>query len=558
MKKHYEKILKDTETQIQRALDLQVLDPASEFYGGFRDPDGLVEPKFAIYRITPMIACLFNPDSRFYGSQLIQECVLTGLEYIARGQRENGFFDLINCNFYSGPDTAFCLEPLIPVYVYLKRIQAEKKTPFSEREMLPTLLPSIESILLKGGHAMLKGGFHTPNHRWAMASVLMMLFKLTKDVAFQEGAKRFLIEGCDCNQDGEYAERSAGGYNKVNNDAMILLACASGDDTWYEPVKRNLTMMLTYLEPDGSIFTNNSTRQDRGTKVYPDRYYMEYLYMGIKFHNETFLKAANFIMEQAEEKGLGAMDCLIQFMLQPELKEFEYAPSLVPCDYCRHYEASGIVRIRHNSYSCSILKGSPAFLYFQHGDFTVSMKIGAGFCEHRNFIADSLTPLSPDEKGFSLKQKMSGWYYLPFSTAPDTSDWWSMDHSKREKLYGPDIMFEVLLTEAENGIDVRILTSGIDRAPLRVELAFDAGCRIESEHMIAEGIPGGGLVAKDGTITASKGGYAITAGPGFGRHNYTAGKFGSQGRSPQCFTVYFTDFTTFDHTISLRAVPAPY
>ncbi len=51
-------------------------------------------------------------------------------------------------------------------------------------------------------------------------------------------------------------------------------------------------------------------------------------------------------------------------------------------------------------------------------------------------------------------------------------------------------------------------------------------------------------MAREGTVTASKGKYAITAGPGFGAHNYVAGKFGSQGRSQDCYTVYFTDFTT--------------
>jgi hypothetical protein len=115
-----------------------------------------------------------------------------------------------------------------------------------------------------------------------------------------------------------------------------------------------------------------------------------------------------------------------------------------------------------------------------------------------------------------------------------------------------------MISEVEHGIDVKIKTEGIDRAPLRVELAFDAGCRLESEYFIAEGVKKGGMVAKNGTVTATKGKYAISAGPGFGNHNYVAGKFGSQSRASECFTVYFTDFTCFDRIISLRAVPADY
>ena len=64
------------------------------------------------------------------------------------------------------------------------------------------------------------------------------------------------------------------------------------------------------------------------------------------------------------------------------------------------------------------------------------------------------------------------------------------------------MIFDVEVTEAENGIDVHIVNTGIDRAPLRVELAFDAGCRVETEHFAADGAEGGGIVAKSGTLTA--------------------------------------------------------
>lgn len=62
-----------------------------------------------------------------------------------------------------------------------------------------------------------------------------------------------LKEGNDCNEDGEYAERSAGNYNRINNDAMIMLAVATGDESYYAPVLRNLEMMLTYIDPDDSF-----------------------------------------------------------------------------------------------------------------------------------------------------------------------------------------------------------------------------------------------------------------------------------------------------------------
>ena len=124
------------------------------------------------------------------------------------------------------------------------------------------------------------GGFHTPNHRWAIASVLLECWKLFGNEEWKQQAYQYLNEGIDCNEDGEFAERSAGNYNRINNDAMISIADSTGDDIYLDYAVRNLWMMMTYIEPDGSIFTANSTRQDRGKTVYPKDYYIEYLELG--------------------------------------------------------------------------------------------------------------------------------------------------------------------------------------------------------------------------------------------------------------------------------------
>jgi hypothetical protein len=54
-------------------------------------------------------------------------------------------------------------------------------------------------------------------------------------------------------------------------------------------------------------------------------------------------------------------------------------------------------------------------------------------------------------------------------------------------------------------------------------------------------------------VTATRGDYAIEVGPAFNGHDFVAGKFGSEGRSPQCFTVYFTDTTEFERTVTIKA-----
>ena len=297
MRNHYQRILQDSDDRVRRFLEVQILDPSSPFYGGFPKADSLAEPKTAIYRATTMTACLLNPDSRYYLDGELTRRLELALAFVRRSQRPGGYFDLINCNFYSGPDTAFCAKRLIPAYVYLKKVEAgELYAADDARARAAALRPVYEEILRDAAEALCHCGFHTPNHRWAIASVLMMCAVLFDKPACRTAAEAILQEGSDCNADGEYAERSAGNYNRINNDAMIMLAVATGDKTYYEPVLRNLEMMLTYIDPDDSIFTSNSTRWDRGRKIYPREYYLEYLYMGHTCARPDLLDAANEIM----------------------------------------------------------------------------------------------------------------------------------------------------------------------------------------------------------------------------------------------------------------------
>ena len=403
--------------------------------------------------------------------------------------------------------------------------------------------------------AITAGGFHTPNHRWAIAACLMLSSRMFNEPKFEAAANKYLVEGIDCNPDGEFAEKSAGNYNRINNDAMITLSAATGNSQFEEHAIRNLYMMLTYIEPDGSIFTNNSTRQDRGKRVYPKDYYFEYLYLGEKYKDKTLLNCANYIMDVVVEKGLSSMDCLIHYMNFPHLKELKHRGNSIPDTYQRHYRDSNIVRCRNKDFSYSILNQSPVFLSFQSGNLTMSLKLGVSFCEHRAFHSEKL---EKTDDGYQLSQQMTGWYYLPFNEPPDTTDWWKMNNSSREKVYGPNLDFKISVREVANGIDVQIKADGIDRAPIRLEIAFDSNTRVESEGFIAEGRPGAQIVAKRGTVTVSKGDHAVQIGPAFGEHNFVSGKFGSTPVDPNCFTVYFTDFTCFDHTLSIRGVASEY
>ena len=540
MRRHYEKMVKDTEKRVQHSLEMQISYGSDQ--GGFCDNNGLVHAKYTIYRLTTAVAAYCNEDSIYYQDPMVLKMIVTALHYVSKKQHEDGLFDLISCNFHSAPDTAFCIKRLLPYY------RCFKKTAETSEEK--AILEKMEKIIRHGAEGLKKGGFHTPNHRWAIASVLLECWKLFGDEELKSQAYRYLNEGIDCNEDGEFAERSAGNYNRINNDAMITIADSTGDDSYYEYAVRNLWMMMTYMEPDGSNFTANSTRQDKGKTIYPKDYYIEYLDMGLRRGITEFLDMANTIFDIIEEKGLTTPDMLIHLMNRPELRELEYDGRIKNWQFERFYKESGIVRIRNNNTSCTLMSGKSGFLNFSNKTIHLEMKLGVSFCEHRAFQAELL---HKEEAGYQLSQTMRGWYYLPFKDKSETTDWWKMDHSSREKLEGPDMTIEVNAMPTEDGIELHIKTEGVPDAPMRIEMAVNGAELLQNDSFAIPVTLGESMVLKQGTAVFSNGTDTLEIGPGFGTHLYTAGKFGSEERSAYAFTLYFTDYTEFDHVITIRS-----
>lgn len=559
MEQHYRKIVRDTERRVIASMQCQIMEPENARCGGFRDGMGIVQAKYAIYQVAPMIAAYCCPDSSFYRSEKIYDRILLGLDYIRGVQHENGLFDYITCNFFSAPDTAFCLKKLLPVYEYLREkkggdsreiaagnSEVLREMPAGEQEIYRRL----EEMIKDGANGMLLGGFHTPNHRWAIASILMACSRYFDSERMEEAAYTYLREGIDCNADGEYSEKSAGNYNRINNDAMILLSEVTGDNSYEQNVLRNLKMMLNYIEPDGSIFTANSTRFDKDLLIYPADYYMEYLRMGMKYHIPEFLKMCNSIFELVEEKHIDAPDCLIWFLLSPKYREFEYGECYPFKDYHAFYRESGIARCKNGRYTYTVMNGKSNFFYLHNGTIKLEVKVCGSFCEHRAFKSEEMERLSDGE--YHLRQVMRGWYYLPFEEVQGTSDWWKMDNAARKKRWGPDMQIDVWVREEENGVCLRVKTSGVSGAPWRIELAFSGVNFLVSSQV---DLPLSGsevLVVKEGEAEVTNGWDTLVIGPCFGAHHFIEGKEDSEKKTPGAFTLYLTDYTEFDREIYIR------
>ena len=178
------------------------------------------------------------------------------------------------------------------------------------------------------------------------------------------------------------------------------------------------------------------------------------------------------------------------------------------------------------------------------------MKVAGSFCEHRAFKGERLERISCGE--YHLSQTMRGWYYLPFENKPHTSDWWKMDNASRDMKWGPDMQIDVWVKEAENGIDVRVKTSGVEGAPWRIEIAF-MGVNFLTNDYVDLPLDGGEtVVVKQGYTEVGNGKDALIVGPCFGEHHFTEGKEDSEAKTPGAATLYLAAYTPFDRTIEIR------
>lgn len=546
MKRYMEHMIRSAERRVGHFLNIQVREENDPFYGGMKS--AVLEAKPTIYVMAEAASVYLNEKSRYYGNEALLKAMEAAMSFIVNCQREDGSFDFPSCNFKSAPDTSFCFKRLIATYrLFLK---------YTKEEELLKLKTGYRFILEKALHALLTGGFHTPNHRWGITAALMQGENLVKaenrEMAekLAERAGQYLSEGIDGNEEGEYAERSTGNYNAVVNNAMLAMYEESGDESYLGYAERNLKMMLYYIDPDDTVFTQNSTRQDQGKAAYPDKYFYQYLYMAAKTGEEVFDRAAHKIIRDNFERGDMAPECLHIIMLHDFMEQFEFKGYGFLETYHKHFVQAGVIRGKTPNYGYSILKGKSAFLYLKFKETLVYLKIGESFCDIRNFI-----PQTIEEKDgvCVLTSTARGWYYLPFKEKQDTSDWWKMDHKKREILNSSEIRMTVTLKELSDGMEITVKAEGLDQVPLRVEVCVPADSILENEHFHLKAWKGGEMILRDGMLTLRHGDRKLILGPGYGTHEF-GGHYSGEEINTAGYTVYLNDYTPCERTFSIRTL----
>lgn len=543
MRGHAAQLLAQLDGRIERLMARQVLEESSGDYGGFMEDDLHVESRQCGFDLSALACGYVTKDSAHYLSERVKAALTAALAYLRAHQRPGGCVDLLSCNVASAPDTAFMINAVLNAWWLLERCEDARAA-----WLRPALLRLIDSA----ASGIAAGGFHTPNHRWAIAACLLHCAKITGRRELEARARTYLREGLDINEDGEFAERSAGNYNQVNDDQMLRLYMATGDRTFLHAAEKNLEMMYCYIDPDGSVFTNNSTRQDMGKKIYLDTYYPLYLMAGYFLGREDFGAMAEWIYQDCRRRGTWP-DGVEWLLLLPQMDGFGAQTPFEPpfLRYDRLFEHSDIARVRRGGFSLTLMRGKPNFLYFQSGALPLYMAIYQNLCDQRNFVPETL---QRTERGFRLSGRAPVWYYQPFDQKPQTSDWWRMDNAARERLTAEGLHTLVEAELTEEGVRLHIRTQGVDRLPVRVEIGLLPGGRIRTQHFTQLMRAGEQVTILDGDIEITgPRGDALAIGPAFGSHDIRARMGGAYPLSDACYTVLLTGYTPVDRTIFIRA-----
>ncbi len=544
MKRYLEHFLATAEKRTADFLRNQVRDARDLQYGGVYQE--ILNPKPTIFMMADALSVYYCEKSRYCHNKEVLNAIQLALDFAARTQNDNGTYDFPVCNFKSAADTSFCFQPMILGFRLLKKYG-------DGREETPVLLEKYHRLLHKAAEGIRDGGFHTPNHRWAISAALIQAADLFADepefaMSLRKRAQEYLAERIDIDEDGMYAERSTGNYNAVVNNALLSLYQETGDRQFLDDVVRNLKMMLFYLDPDHTIFTQNSTRQDQGKLEYLDKYFMQYLYVVCKTGDPELDAAAHQILEDNAARRALAPEAGAYLMLYDDMRQHTFEHCGFPVVYRKDFRSAGVLRVQNKNYSYTVIKGKSSFLFFKCGSAQFYMKIGEAICEKRYFIPDTM---QVTEHGCVLSETFASWYYQPFGEYQGTADWWKMDNDRRKKIHPDTIRTTLAVTEEEDGLEFTLDTEGLRGMPLRLFICVPGDALLENEHIFLRAKPGESMVLRDSMLTVKTPEQNFEIGPGFGEHTFS-GHYSGEERNDYSFTVFFNAYTPFEKRFGIR------
>lgn len=542
MKNHYPYIVKSCDKSVSHNLCYVVRDKNDPNYGGVENASQLVEVVHSLGAFCNFASSYFCEESIYYKNPELLADIENIVRFVQNVQRPNKTVDYLETNFFTPP--SFEIHAYIHVYRMFKlyRTEVEEAT-----------FRVIEEGLADMAEGLYNGGFHTPNHRWVESAGLLAAYNELGWPKLKDKAMLYLAEGIDIDEFGEFTERSPGIYNAVNDNALLMVAEEAQMPELYNAIKLNMELLFSYLEPDGSIFTQNSTRQDKGEgstngSFFPANYYHIYLWAALIFGDNRYAGFADAIFRQGVEEGRSIPGVLWLYMLKPELKEFNPPLEAYTEDYEKFYPGSNIFRKKSGKHSVSLIANNPNFLFVQQGNLKLYMRVCSSFFAVAQFVAGKVEQTA---EGYRMTYTGNADYRWPFETPPPTSDWHQMDHDKRKRVNITSLTYTIDFVMLPDGVSVKVHTDGCDRVPFKMEFAVSPNCTVSGKCFTLAGTAGNHIAVSEGDVKIISGMDTIKISDSFCKHIYHAGMRGSIPKSRNDFTIYFTDFTPVDRMVNI-------
>jgi len=544
MKAFYKAIVEVNESRIPLIKANLYDDRDSVFYGGFKDGNGLAEQNSTLGQMMHCTAAYFCSDSKYYKDRSVMDLIKGFIQFYFNTVRENGTGDCLISDFFT--PNSFEGINVARTYRIFERFADTKE----EKEVMSSIYRIMEIL----GEGLLNGGHRTPNHRWMMAASAANIYNITGREELRELAEAYLREGIDIDEYGEFTERSPGMYNEVNDNAMFELAREMKRDDLYDVLKANMDLLFKYIEPDGTVFTQNSARKDKGENdpgmaFYPTRSFYIYLQGAWVMKDGRYAAFAHKIMDETIKYGRAIPDVLWIYMYYDGLKDFE--PELIPLEtsYEMYNPVSSIYRKVEDDFSVSVIGNNANFLFMQKGELKVYARLCASFFMLAQFKPEKLIK---DEDKLILTFSAEDMYWKPFEEKPPTSVWKEMDHSIRKTCNHQKLTITATIRINGKNIDMNVRTEGTDRVPFKVEFIVTSGSEVTGEFFTVAGLPGQYIQPHQGMVRVKYKKDTVEIGPAFKQHTYTTNMRGSVPPSSKGFTIYFTDYTNLDRDIRIN------
>ena len=515
-------LIKRHDESVDRLLGAQTTEPNSAWRGGYPDARGLHHGGSTAGLLSACATAYVQSKSKHHRSGLVLQRIGLAADFLRRKSSPDGNIDLLITNFNSPPDSAFAMIGLATSLSLARKHGA--------RELEAIIAPIVKHLAA----GLLRGGIHTPNHRWVVCAALAHVHQLFPNDAFVRRIDQWLAEGIDIDSDGQYTERSTVTYNGVTNRALTTIAVKLNRPQLLDYVRRNIDSTIYLLHPGNEPATEISRRQDQYTRGGLAGYWLALRYLAAKDGNGVYETLAR--QHQAS---------LADLMEYPELGAPGPEPKPVPDNYEKQYPFLKVARIRRGLTSATILlEGNSRIFSLHRGDAVIeAVRFASAFFGKGQFV-----PVSGEKQGaaYEMTQSLEGPYYQPLDP-PRTvgTEEWEETRRLRKQTEVCRMKYAATITETSGGFRLRIRADGTNDVPLAIEIALREGGKLEGCEALPQ--PADAWILPAGHATYRVGNHAIRFGPGKREHLYTQ----VRGAHPKLngTSVYLTGYTPFEHTI---------